>query len=278
MGQMRVTVFFEAGEYGWTETLFPATTDYNQAQTMATAYCNVRAPLMASGSAPAPGIIAFRVSDDSLFRDAFDQFFQPPLIGSASSGPLHPTTALLLRLTATALVRRPIYIRGIPADIMDNAGNYVPNFVTSGLINTYRNFLLATPGWKIRTTVSSPPRTIYSLASIVPPNSFTTTAPNGFNAGDVVIVKGSSRNRNPVGLWKVGPGPGLTNFILTGVDLPSNYTYVAGSLGVQLKIPATGLTDLNYLAITEVTDERLTERRTGRPFGQPRGRRSPHRV
>ena len=156
---------------------------------------------------------------------------------------------------------------------MNDETFYTPTPGWLGLINQLRNFVLGSQGLaSIRTTVLSPPGPVVPIQAITPPNNFTTVAAHGFMAGDRVIIKGSSRRRNPTGIWTVGPTPGATTFTLTGVDLPADYVYYPVlSLGAQAKIVA-------YKPINFLQDERITERKTGRPFGAPRGRRSPHRV
>lgn len=268
-GQMRITLFFQQGDYGWTESYFPPSTDYTSATAFANLLAPIRVGLLAAGGST-PVMTGYRVSDDTVFRDALVQFFQPPLQGALSGNPLHPTTCLLLRLTATPLVRRPLYARGIPDSLMRADGSYIPG-PALGAVNTLRNFLKGPPAWLVKTSLTSPLAQIFRLGNVTAPNNFTTIQPHGFNANDTVIVKGTSRHRNPVGIWKVGPGPGITTFTLVGVDLPADYAYVPLSLGVQLKT-------FTYQGITIVNDERITERATGRPFGVPRGRRSPHRV
>jgi hypothetical protein len=273
-GQMRLTVFFQSGTYGWTETLFPgvADGDYAAAVGAGSAYCAMRQGLLAAGAGTAPVIVGFRVSDDTIFRDALVQLFQPPLAGTFSGVPETPFSACLVRLVAGPLWRRPLYLRGIPSTIVRDDGSYNPIPTWIGQINLLRNMLVGPPAYRVKTTVASPPSQIFRIQSLTPPNNVTTLLPTGFIPNQLIVVKGASRHRNPIGLHSVGPLIIGNSFTLNGVDLPADYVYFPIlSLGVQAK-------NINYQPILAINDERITERKTGRPFGLPRGRRSPVRV
>jgi hypothetical protein len=273
-GQMRLTVFFQSGTYGWTETLFPGVPDgdYGAAIAAANIYCPVRQGLLAAGAGTAPVIVGYRVSDDTIFRDALVQFFQPPLAGSFSGVPETPFSCCLVRLVAGPLWRRPLYLRGIPSTIVHDDGSYNPIPTWVGQINLLRNLLVGPPAYRVKSTVTSPPQPIVRIQSIAPPNNVTTLTPMGLVPHQLIVIKGPSRHRNPVGLQIVGPIIVGNSFTLTGVDLPADYVYTPLlSLGAQIKA-------LDYHPIVSVNDERITERKTGRPFGLPRGRRSPIRV
>jgi hypothetical protein len=273
-GQMRATIFFQDGDFGWTESFFPTVGlgDYAGAQTWAQQYAAVRLPLLCSLQGLGPVMLGYRVSDDTLFRDALVTLIQPPAPGGFSGQPASCFTALLVRLRAAPLFSRPLYLRGLPGSIIDVRTQYNPIPAWLGLFQSFRGFLLGQTGVNVKTTITDPPQRLFKISTINTPNLITTLAPHGFNAGDLVVIKGPARRHNPVGLWTVGPTPGLTTFTLNGCDLPADYVYSPPlSLSAQLKITS-------YKQVVSVIDERITERKTGRPFGAPRGRRSPHKV
>lgn len=272
----RITVFFQEGEYGWTETLFNSAGSYLTLQLQANAYSAARQMLLCGGTPGfGPTIIGWRVSDDTVFRDAFVNFYQPPLAGLFTGTALHPTTALLMRLTATELSRRPLYLSGIPAEIMDANANYFPTPAWTVAINTFKTFI-TNGNWQVKGQLGPTEPAALALSGINAPNLFVTQNAYPFVApadlGKVVRVRGRRINGNPVGLHRIlnlTPPNGLT---LAGVDLPADYHYSPPlSCSIQLQVA-------EYQTIQFCSDERLTERRRGRPFGLPRGRKSPVRA
>ena len=113
VAHMKAQIFFQAGDFGWTETWWPNVTpgDYTAAVAWCNAYVPVRQGLLVAGDADFPCITGFRVSDDSIFRDVLVQLFQPPLLGTATGPGESVFTALLIRLVSGPLWRRPLYLR-----------------------------------------------------------------------------------------------------------------------------------------------------------------------
>jgi hypothetical protein len=272
----RITVFFEEGEYGWTETLFNSAGSYLILQLQANAYCAARQQILTGGTPGfGPTIIGWRVSDDTVFRDAFVNLYQPPLAGLYSGTALHPTTALLLRLTATELSRRPLYLSGIPQDIMDANGNYFATPAWMIAMNTFKTFI-SNGNWQVKGQLGAGEPVAFPLANIVAPNNFIAQGALPFVApgdlGKVLRVRGRRVNRNPIGLFKILTIEPPNGVHLAGVDLPADYTYHP-PLSCSLQLQTA-----QYNTITTCSDERLTERRRGRPFGGPRGRKSSVRL
>jgi hypothetical protein len=267
----RITAFFQQGTYGWSETIFNTAPDYGTLLAAGLTYATQRAGFLGDGAF----LTEIRVSDDALYRDAFVRYFDPPLNGKTGpAGPnqaLPPNVALLLRLTSTEIYRRPLYMRGIPANIVDLHGKYAPTPAWTAGLNAFSVFL-TTGSWQVLATQRTGlPTDRHALFQVSAPNNFTLTPPAPALAiGTVVRILGSSRNHNPVGLRKVVSIAGLI-YGLSGVDLPADYVYVPGSLSLEIVNRIT-------TTITQVQPETITRRATGRPSGAPRGRRSAVRV
>lgn len=292
MPNLRATWAFEVGKHGWSESLVGVGT-YEDVLGSANVYSQLRMKLCGF-----PVVQPYtRVSDDSVAGDVMVSA-QPAIVPAPSQlntdGTLkdlpgylkidparngacdRPYSSILLRMQSGEKARRSMYLRGIPDTIITN-GEY-PEFDDAwkkafddwakhvrekwnfmGLDQTVmgankKAITFVTTGelgrreWVMRTGVD-----------------------HGLQDGDRVLVRGNK------GLHKGTP---LNGHFVVEKKTPTE-VYLLGSFGDDRAIiTAKGaITKLvpTLLPITSVKIIRCVSRRTGRPFGSPRGRRSKRR-
>jgi hypothetical protein len=252
-------------------------------------------------SPPDVKCVGVRVSDSTQFRST--RFIaggaslvpggaQLPAQGLfAAAGALEFDDALLIRLEATTLHRRALLLRGMPNSIVNTDGSYNRgNAAFQAEYNAFSSLLRGQAGagnWEIYAIDPAQPATNFSALATGPTgNSIVITMPTGVTiqktippnppapvqAGDFIQIR---RVRGAVGIngvWKVAMVGGTTFINYTTYSrtrpalFPFNYQ-VPSSSTVRFWQRVVAIID-------KTTDERMVNRKTGRPFGQLRGRRA----
>jgi hypothetical protein len=201
-----------------------------------------------------------RVSDDDTFRDVAGSPVTLPATGTF--GPLEEfmSVALLVRMEAGPLIQRNLFLRGLPRGQLQGRV-FTPDSVFRSRLNAYNNALL-TGAWGInakdRTQVKARIKSIAADGTVVMRDSIT-----GLTITSVIQLLGVPRSVI-----------GTRQFQLDDFTDDKHFKL---SLGGELLTPITGRGYFRrrvytIAPLTIVDEPRITERRTGRPFGVLRGR------
>lgn len=266
---LKLTWFFVAGRYGWTESLYTPLTDYDIAANLGQFYALRRRNLMNTDSY----LTNLRVSDPSIFRDAVVTNYT----GTANTvglfpsvQPLPPYTSILMSLRAGTGSQRQLYLRGLPAEA-DPDPNYdeqvfnpTPGFLEQA--TDFSNWLLA-QGFSIQHYQAANPGVVFSNAV---PNTANARYLNVtfFQAPAVDalirIVGAGGFNRPINGVWKVISVAGTVGTLYRAAQAPLTGTW--NGKGTQQTVV------VSYRTITRASYVRIVKRNTGGPFDRPRGR------
>lgn len=266
MAMNRATLFFrDTNDHGWSETYHTLLPTLPLALDRAKVLAYLRRQLMGGQTYNT----YIRVSDDLVTRDSLiyavppdDQQVDSWVPGNSASANL----SLVTRIQASALVRRTLYMRGIPTTVIPAAGKFVNNASFDANFRTFRTELV-TQQWACRTKdrlivvvdileVTQNPATGVTLVR---------TAPNhGLVRNGGVQIRGCIGSEALNGTHAVLDTPTLTTFT---VLVP---TILAGYLGggVAQKVGYT------LVQMIDATIVQASERKAGRIFNSPRGRRS----
>jgi hypothetical protein len=254
----RLTFFFEQGENGWSEAIHTTSTSIPGLVAAATAYRNVRMPLLNAYAT----LVHVRISDDMVFRDVlFDPFRLPQSGLFGKSFPAEaPWTAIDVRLGASPTVQRSLFLRGLPAGmISDTTIAGTPSFNAS--LAAYATRLLNAEFAiknKDRGQFKQPITSIDAAGNVVMGIPLT-----GVNQQSVIQVLGIPRSVIPIRFFKVNTVTDQSHFQLRG--WAGQTVGARGFLRPDVQVLST---------ITGFQTTVATERRVGRPFGQQRGRRA----
>jgi hypothetical protein len=260
MALAKATLFFQIRNSGWSESFYSSKTDLHALLDSAKTLALARSKMLGSDAS----ITYIRVSVEGVFRDA--QVSTNAMDGPQINAECAPTKVRLqMRLVASDTTRRIILLGGIPAGQI-TAGQYrpLPSYVTK--VNLFRNQLIsgtwgirakdATDNPDILIPTADPSQGVITINVVAAP----------FYQKQVVIRGG--RAMGPfVGVWRVFEVP-LQPLKLQLYRFPP-----------QPATPANygpGLLRLNKVAFAQFINsdtELISSRPTGRPFGQPVGRR-----
>src|SRR5215469_13278912 len=119
----KCTIFFKMGDEssGWTESYYTQQVDHPTAMTNLQFLAQLRAQLLGARAA----LVYLRVSDDAAYRDSIGYEYNPALGTSITSArnAAFPNVSVLARLEASPSNRRPLYLRGVPSDIVQEPEN-----------------------------------------------------------------------------------------------------------------------------------------------------------
>lgn len=303
MPVFKVTPLFRQGEQGWSETFYQTAPDIDNAQFKTNIANLVRARLgIMSKRVTFQGV---RVSDPLVFRDS--RFFSATsdlLSGIVPFYNIQSTeqdTALVFRFEATSRFRRLFLARGCPEFIVndtDNTYKAVGAPVPASWGTKVTAFELALLGQNFGTFnagnwqlyVQDPEHNpLVGGGSIIVANdarsfTFVTTTPIQFVPGNplppvniiqqgyglvITQAKGTHGINGRWRLFSVNPVPPAAG-PYTYTVFPENHLVASPIPTATLKVRA--LTPIGK-DIDNVEDESLAYRKTGRPFGQLRGRR-----
>lgn len=265
----KASLFFQMNAFGWTESYYSLGATLEDVRITAELLAQKRA-LMLPGTSR---ITYIRVSDVNVFRDSM--LVPLPAVGfgggqfGAQFAAEFPSTAILIRLFATAVARGRIFLRGAQSNtgLDGNRQELNPEqvpFLTAYLAQ------LANPvqNWAIRhLNPSLQPIPIETIVTNPIDLTVVTQAAHGAVLGDRVRisrVETVGGNPPPNGVYRVLAVTNPTTLLLTP-------THPGG----DFDIPMTGtLRVLRYIysPITAAGFIRVVTKRTGRPFDSPRGR------
>lgn len=273
----RCNLFFELLKRGWSETYF--TPNLANPEVALNTTERLVAPRVALLAAPltaiAPRLTEIRISDVDVQRDSLVKAIAPA-DGTANGGPagdcLPINVALLMRLNSGSLYRRQLYIRGIPAQLSNQQGEYKPNadyntkldaFFTALRINSFGIYAWLKPTAPVR-----PLKAILGVQNL--PGGVTIETPgHGLINNDQIRVQSCPGTQGVRGNWHVHVIDDQ-HYSLVGAP-PYTGVYIGGGLWYKRIQDTVIFTDMNV--------EGLTHHDTGRPFDSPRGRRRrPARV
>jgi len=304
---IRVTLFFEDGITGWTESHYDSQiTTLQGAVTKALAQLvPARVQCLAAG----PWLKYIRASRDGTFRDSQIAYTLPP--GSSQSSPVYINnqrwagtaaavdwTTALLRGVGGDFYRKNIYLSGIPYSDPLDIGEPQLDQVLVRAVQQYAN-ILSGQGYGFPVWLRDPGQAAQALipvSSIVWDNAnlrfvFTTAAAhnlpqNPLSGGTFwrAFLHGLQFTPSPGWLNRLKPSPnGGYNYVYlspTTFALPrwfaqgptgpviGNYTYVANSGTFQAQQRGVA----TYQPTRGIVLERFTHRKRGRPFDSPVGK------
>lgn len=175
--------------------------------------------------------------------------------------------AILYLLRTASNPRRIATFRGLPdswigADKLTPAGN-----AGLAMIDTYvQSWIDAALCIKTPSLLGLGKQQIQAMGNIIPGGliQVTTIAAHGFSDGDIVSIQGLRGFPYLIGRWKIQV-TGAATFLLNASD---RYNITSGRVGTVLGVDYVGTT------VTSFGFDSVGHRNTGRPFFQPRGRRS----
>lgn len=293
----KVSILLLEGSYGWSENF------YVQLPTATTPLANIIAntgQFAAARLALSPGSVVcrgVRISRPSEFRDVrflvagtqgipFTGTYTPP--GAPISAP--STVALLFRVEGGELHRRSFLMRGLPAAIVSTQGTYDPaaalgfstaltgfqSWMTGGIGAFKSNLLLIRdPSQQIQGfswTGNPQPNNLIQIQTLA---QITITPPGGppraLATGDFVILRGWRGGTRINGVWPVflAPAAAPWEYSLGPPRKPAAFGTSQGNPGTNIQPLVFAVASIDAFGA-----ERLVSRRTGRPFGQPVGRRA----
>lgn len=270
MAIIRATFFFkDDNDHGWTETIHTTRGDLVTAMIAATLLGQKRVELL-GGS----GYLSFiRVSDDLVKRDSLvnqisSRDGRPKSLANGASASAN--ISLVIRMQANVLNRRTLYMRGIPQNILAGAGLYFPQAYWIANFAAWNN-QLTTDGWAIRSRSGLVVQHVIQTISQDPATgriTFTTADAHGFVPNSSVIVKGVRGAVSANGLWNVFSVADPTHFTVNSNVLLQQWTG-GGTAGLAGYV-------LNAIVNSQVM--RASERKAGRFFDSPVGRRRVRRL
>lgn len=272
MPNIRATLFFEFGKFGWTESYVRVEASPLSAQQAGEDLLVARRKILAFNCT----LNRVRLSDVDVFRDS--ALIDIPLsTGKAMQVEKmsEPWSCLLCRMDSLATYRKNIYLRGVP-DIEIDPNNKLTDLNPAylGDVNAYLRFLV-NRNWGFMVRDVNPVNGALQPISgqvvgvdptAAPPLIKVTTKVNHLLAdGDKVIIRGVKGTKGINGVHRVlvtGAG-GTDKFYVQGVD--DTRLYQGGGLFRLFKQSFAPMTDGKFLNVAK--------RDTGRPSSSPHGRR-----
>jgi hypothetical protein len=276
---VKVTYLYNLVGQGWSSTFYN-----NSISTLPTGQNPQMPPqVSALGNAIfgtlAPGVnfIGTRISLVPPTRQTFVQAANYVRTGAADQIPDYPTTAMMLIAKGNqGLGTRQVWLHGIN----DNEINYANGVFTpaGGLLTAAGNVCtqLVGNGWALRTVAPKAgngfPINVIAVGANFPGLSISVGGAWAFPASGAVIVSGFKYPLQKLnGTYLVGSGlvqqAGTTYLANRFISAAAAALYVPGSANIRYQIP-------NYTPIAQCAFEFVRERRVGRAFFVPRGRRS----
>lgn len=265
----KVTWFFrDVNAHGWSESIYNTGFDTQGVYTRALALVDKRLDILGREAE----LIALRVANDDPQRDSALKSFAP----GDGQGQYPPAadnnntdfsdTSLLVLLYATSKKKGRLFLRGIPDDVCNNAGQYTP---PPFFVNKFQTWAIALAGegsWAVRTfapPAAKVPITTIDQSQLTGTATIVTGAPNLLVPGDLVVFTGGRGSRGLRGRHRVlaAATDGIT------FRVPCNKLLLPYDGGMSVQKVAFELTPFSSATVV-----RITRRKAGRPFGVPPGR------
>ena len=265
MPQIRATFFFkDDGGFGWSETIHSSKATLASVETSAIALASRRIACMGNSS----HLVFLRISDDLVRRDSLIDKISPgsttnpnPAAGGSDSANL----CLLIALKSGSMVRRSLYMRGIPDNCVTDSGQFTPSGPFTNAFNSWSQMILA-DGWAIRSRDPLAPTAVIVGLTQAPGTGLitvTTLLPHGFQPNDSVSITQVKGATTANGSWSI-------------FSVPSTTTFTFGSFQLLPPWQGGGLARKGAFTINQIDTvqaNRVSHRISGRPFDAPRGRR-----
>lgn len=263
---IRATFFFEDdNKHGWTETIHTQKPDLTTAIAAARALADLRRNCLGDTAR----ITYIRVSDDLVKRDS--KIHTVPS-GDGTTRTTGATaadianTAVIVRIEASPLARRTLYMRGVPDEVVTRSGKYTPTGGFSNSFDMWANDLIIN-NWACRSRDGTNPlHTITDITQVAATGVVTITTIDAhlFELNTPFVVRGVRGAKVVNGTWTPFSIPSATTVTIKITSLIGTYT--GGGTAAKLGYILAPITDVKVI--------RVSHRNAGRPFDSPRGRRS----
>lgn len=256
---LKCTAFFVLGNGGWSETWFRDGSDIAAGKNALTHYINDRLGICA----PTVSSNGLRVS--VVENPAIVTHLQGGDPGTFASGRDITNAALMAEAVSATYERRQLWLRGVP-DAMIVGGQYAPTTPYGTAIQVFFQ-TIKDEAFAIRSIKRANP--LQPIATISTTGLVTLVADPGWDRG-MMLKFFRARFDN---------GTAIRKSYLIGAKVdPLNYQLLGWPAGrTALNVRARWL-DYLLFRPTNIFVSRAGTRRTGRPFGQPVGRRRVARV
>lgn len=254
--RIRLTYFFHSNFGGWSEAVHSSLTAANLIAQQSETYINARLPLLSNDNQ----LIHVRVSDDVLKRDLlFFSAFQPRP-GQYISNAAPPAVSLVYVLSSGNVIRRNLFIRGVPYDAFSGE-NLTPNAFFKQQMDVF-NSMLKTNNLSIAAkTITNPVRFVTTMTP--GDGGLTTDQPvTGVTVGSTIQVLNFSTTLLPRRYYRVYAMTSESAFKLA--NWPATVNLV--------QIGSVRLRDYTLYPVNDAVADHVGERKVGRPFGLPAGR------
>lgn len=254
MAHTKGTMFFSGPNTGWSESFFSAETNLAVVLTRLQSLAGLRAQLLGSGNS----IIGLRASQvDPAGAAQVKAVAIPGTSGAARDAVF---VAVQIVISAGTVNRRQFLLRGVPDATVTN-GIYTGGGLFDAAMANYLNTLISQQ-WQLRVVDKS--NEIFKVLSVDAAGLVTTLDPTGWAVNNRIKFFRTSDTlfRNVGGVYVVTAVPTTNTFQLLG--WPAGRVVSFGQARKQV---------IGYLNITSYQiPGAVHSRKTGRPFGQPRGR------
>jgi hypothetical protein len=265
MAIYRATFFFtDTNGYGWSETFFNQGVTLEAVRDVAKQLVPRRVAILGRGVR----LRFLRVSDDLIKRDSLiydvpseDGQLKDPNIDTSDLA----NTCVWCRLQATAMVRRPFPLAGIPDNVVQPSGAFNQDAAWMTAFQAWTN-AVKNGGWAIKAKNTAVPQfAIVTIQQDAATGDITIehAGANQFVQNDAIQIKGVRGATQCNGLFYVFKVTAPTFLVIKSRRLINPYTG-GGTVG------KVGFTLNN---ITEISPRRSGTRKRGRPFDSPIGRR-----
>lgn len=251
---LKCTAFFTLGNAGWSETWFRDGTALVAARNSLQTLVSLRMRLCHSSVT----CIGLRVSDTD--NPVIFTVLPVNIVGSATGNRDITNAALFWNAVGVNFSRRQIVTRGQPdQQILNGLYQGVPPFDTDA--NAWANQILS-DAWCIRVQ-SRTPNPIVDGAGVDAAGVLTTFASQTWLVGQTLkfFRTKDTLGRAVSGTWKIVASTDDTHFTLRG--------WTAGRVVAKPRVRRYVLVPEQ---VAQITINRASSRKTGRPFGSPRGR------
>lgn len=256
----RLQWFFTQNKWGWSETHAINVGDINLAFTRGEDYVTNRVGMLGSQAF----IRYIRASDVAISGDARVKSIatnsqQGKLAGDSDI----PNTSIDIRLDATDVQRRTMYLRGQPDDVVRGGGIFTPSADFNLAYGQWRQWMLTQSGLgMVHLDRNVARRDITSVAVAGGVTTVTTAVAHTYGTLDKIRIRGGFGMVGLNGIWTIQV-TSPTTFILIGAAPVG--TYIGGATS-QLRL-------YTFTPYSRIEIIRATRRNTGGPFDRPVGRR-----
>lgn len=272
-GPIRVNLFFEMADTGWSETWFRVGDDpIASAEAPAIELARARLKMMVTDAK----CIAVRVSDENVTGDSLVTYLTAGANVGDLAGPADaPFNGVYTRIEAGSLYRRGDCLRGVPVSIMTAPFGTAARWADFlAAFNSWAALLTDLNGrWRLRVASkenTNPKRYITAMVDDPAGEQLWKLTVNGhdFVPGEKVQLTGFPRKlyggKKINGRYTVTQVVGQDFKVLAPFVLPNPYKQNGFARAVRT----------TYIRPTSLIPERFSSRKVGRIFGEPRGRRA----